>query len=244
MDDCISSSSSKRRIVQMEVHMIGGYDDDQNTSSEITHELISSLVKLALEWRDVLKMTLGTCIVGRLNTEIKHVTQTSRGGGGGTIRTSSFSSPIVRGMVMDVRSSWGRIHLLTQHVDRSLVGPEPILRHARLWSSAPEAKDIMVVHDYDQERVIVRPFTFHAFHGMENLLKLPDHLLLQCTSTSPECEADDFCNGIREVCRYLMKTRVEDVFGPENCRKSLVFNYEYKEEEGCVWKKDVMSTNL
>eukprot|EP00557_Chaetoceros_sp_GSL56_P013698 CAMPEP_0176481442 /NCGR_PEP_ID=MMETSP0200_2-20121128/2821_1 /TAXON_ID=947934 /ORGANISM="Chaetoceros sp., Strain GSL56" /LENGTH=443 /DNA_ID=CAMNT_0017877645 /DNA_START=28 /DNA_END=1355 /DNA_ORIENTATION=- len=217
------AASSPTRICQMDIHMIGGYDDDQNTSSTLTHCLISSLAKLATQYKEILKLNLRTCIVGEFNTRYG-IKESSRMDDNGGFFHEYFTSPIVRGLVMDVLS--GKIHVLLQHVDRSLVGPEPILRHARLWSStssssssdiASEVKDMMVVHDYDKEQIILRPFTFHAFHGIEKLLSLPDCLLLEYTSTSPDCEADNFCDGIRKVCRYLMQTRVEDVFGLQDC---------------------------
>jgi len=71
----------------------------------------------------------------------------------------------------------------------------------------------MVVHTTTDECVVVSPFEFRPFADLDLLMALPDNRMLRYTSTSPECEADDFCDLVRESFVFLRDVAVGDVFG-------------------------------
>mmetsp|Transcript_8603 Transcript_8603/g.10864 ORF Transcript_8603/g.10864 Transcript_8603/m.10864 type:complete len:702 (+) Transcript_8603:142-2247(+) len=142
-------------------------------------------------------------------------------------------SPIVRGMALDVNS--GCIQLLNK-VSPCLWGPEPTLRNVRLWGCnddyyGDDENDIqhdfsslLKVHSHHQEQIIIQPFPFKPFHNMETLLKLPDDVMLQYTSTSPDVEAEEYCSLVREQFQFIMNVRVENVFGCKGDRIALVYD--------------------
>jgi hypothetical protein len=210
----------------MEVHMAGGYNDTKGTSSGITNFLLTLLRKIAKETNFFMKVQIKTCIVSSLNDTVANKEAASHLP---LISTSeSKPSPVVRGLAINV--STGKVSLL-QKVHPALVGPAPILRRSRLWNSSPCTEHLLPIHHYRREEIVIDAFTFRAFEGMEMIMKLPDNLLLQCCSTSPECEGPDYCEHVRETCHYLLDVGVDDVFGVE------MKNLEYKHKKCSEWKR-------
>lgn len=195
----------------MEVHIAGGYNDSKGTSSRITDFLMLLLRKISRETESFMKIQINTCLVSGLNDTIANKEATFDLSLIST-KGSSSPSPIVRGLAMDVCT--GKISVL-QRVHQDLVGPQPILRRVRLWTSSPCTERLFQVHNHTKEEIIIKPFTFEPFEGMEMMISLPDDIMLDYCSTSPECEGPDFCDQIRETCEYLMNVGVDDVFGAE-----------------------------
>lgn len=179
--------------IDMDIHLVGGYDDGEGTSLAITEHLLHLLGQISTEEKDDITMTLKTCAVSGLND-------------------SGFGAPIGRGLAMDTAT--GTVYLAS--VDDTVAGPAPTLRAARLWSTAPRTKLSVVHTQFSRDSIIsIEPFEFSTFKTLDAILSLPDHIMLQYTSTSPDVEEDDFCHRVRTTLRYIRSHQPEDVFGPE-----------------------------
>jgi hypothetical protein len=210
----------------MEVHVAGGYKDSKGTSKDITNFLMKLLRKIASETYFFMKVQIKTCLVSGLNdvagvhqdiaSDLSTISSTKRG----SSRSEPRSSPIIRGMAMDVKT--GEVSLI-QRVHPSLIGPQAVLRRARLWSSSQGTHHLLPVHNHREEEITIDAFSFRAFEGIDTIMSLPDQVMLECCSTSPECEGPDFCELIRETCKYLLDYGVDDVFGVE--MRSLVYKH-------------------
>lgn len=192
--------------INMEIHISGGYRDKGSISSETTAHILNVLSDLASQYKAKMSMTLSTCITTSLNDEEFLATKEQ-------LSTTCRSQPIVRGMSLNVKT--GAVQLLDT-IDESLRGPDATLRRVRLWASSPSTStnddvysSLMVVHsvkgpnDFRNGRIRIQPFEFAPFPDMELFMALPDDIMLQYSSTSPECEADDFCDLIRKSCAFM-----------------------------------------
>ena len=179
--------------IDMDIHLVGGCDDGEGTSLAITEHLLRLLGQISTEEKDDITMTLRTCAVSSLND-------------------TGFGAPIGRGLGMDTAS--GAVYLAS--VDDTVAGPAPTLRAARLWSTAPRTKLSVVHTQFSHDNTIsIEPFKFSTFKTLDAILSLPDHIMLQYTSTSPDVEEDDFCHRVRTTLRYIRAYQPEDIFGPE-----------------------------
>ena len=179
--------------IDMDIHLVGGYDDGEGTSLAITEHLLHLLGQISVEEKDDITMTLKTCAVSSLND-------------------TGIGAPIGRGLA--IVTATGAVYLAS--VDDTVAGPAPTLRAARLWSTAPRTKLSVVHTQFSHNNTIsIEPFAFSPFKTLDAILSLPDHIMLQYTSTSPDVEEDDFCHRVRTTLRYIRAYRPEDIFGPE-----------------------------
>jgi hypothetical protein len=176
--------------IAFEIHVMGGFEDADSASLEISAWLMGLLVRIADEQKDVLKMTLKTCAISSMND-------------------NGYECPIGRGLGIDLRS--GEVFLAK--VEEEVAGPEASLRSVRLWPGA-ESRELSVIHSSRCDGVTILPFEFKAFGQINQLLRLPDNVLVQYTSTSPYAEEPDFCASIRESLVYLRDKTCDGVFGP------------------------------
>ncbi len=204
----MDGSSPKEKQVLMDVHIVGGYNDEDKTSEEITNHVFDILSKAAREFNSTLIMTLKTCVVTSLNDV-------------GRYNYPSASGPMARGLLLDVSS--GQVNLL-KSVNKNHKEPASTLRRVRLWAPPAQNDYLLVVHMWDKEEICIEPFQFGPFPDMDLFLQLPDNTLLEYSSTSPECEADDFCDEMRETVKYMRDVPMESVFG----RESKVVTYALK----------------
>ena len=191
-------SSPSCQLVQLSVHIImGGFEDSNGSSKKISNWLIHLLADVAQEEKHWLHMTLRDCAVSSLNE-------------------SGHASPIGRGLAMDVRS--GRVFL----AQCEALGPRTTLRAARLWSSNDSPTPLSLIHDQHANTISVQPFLYRPFPGLDTLLTLTDEMLLQYTSTSPECEQEGFCSALRTTLTLVRDVPCRRVFGP-GCNRALVY---------------------
>jgi len=202
----------------LEIHISGGYIDKGNQSAAITSHLLRLLSKLATDYAPIMTMRLLTCITTNLNDEAFLL--------GDGIK----SRPVFGGMSLNVQT--GQV-LLLKKVDESLRGPAATLRRVRIWSSSPHVNTLLTIHHAEKEGVIIPPFRFSPIRDLDLLLLLPDDVLLKYSSTSPECEGDDFCDLTRKSFRFLKDKTAEDIFG-KDVSKSIVHRWsvgEWHEED-------------
>eukprot|EP00586_Coscinodiscus_wailesii_P011234 CAMPEP_0172500018 /NCGR_PEP_ID=MMETSP1066-20121228/133525_1 /TAXON_ID=671091 /ORGANISM="Coscinodiscus wailesii, Strain CCMP2513" /LENGTH=404 /DNA_ID=CAMNT_0013274057 /DNA_START=22 /DNA_END=1236 /DNA_ORIENTATION=- len=204
-------------IIDMDVHIMGGFNDADGSSREISSFLMDLLVRLSEEECCSVRMTLRTCAISCMNDD-------------------GQCSPIGRGLAVNVAT--GECFLAT--VDNSAVGPAAVLRNARLWSRSSSSKKrrLSLMHDVrdsndGESRIVVEPFMFHDIRGSDILLRLPDCVLLQHTSTSPEVEKDDFCDVVRKTLRFMKYVDCKNVFG-QYYDEAVVFQ---RQPSGNMWGK-------
>ncbi len=207
----------------MEIHIIGGYNDSNFTSIELSNHLLYLLNDISHHYYNVMDCILQTCIISPLN-DISSYTYFCNNGCKNNYNNniaSSFSSPMVRGLAMNINT--GSIQLL-QKVDKVLRGPELTLRRCRIYQH--HSNTLLEIHSYNKttisnnnlnnnnnnERIYIKPFHFESFENIDKLYQLPNDILLKVGSTSPDVEDDDFCDVIRETFHYLMNVDVDSVF--------------------------------
>lgn len=201
-DDTVWAHSRHYRhpAMTLEIHVLGGLGDE--TSHNLSNWLIRVLTNMAEELPSV-RFVLQTCAISSLND-------------------NGCGEPRGRGLALDLRS--GRCYVA--ECDEAVVGPKRTLRAARIFAPPPspsECRFLTCIHDPSSSHLIIEPFRYASVPQTNALLLLSDELLLQCTSTSPHCEAGDFCTGIRRMLRFLRDTPYHFVFGKE-CNQPLVFN--------------------
>ena len=199
-EDDHDTSSSPSNIIKIDVHIMGGFNDHKNSSYEITEWLLELLSQIAIEHAHTIQMVLKTCVVS-------------------TINDTGYGCPIGRGLALDVHT--GNVFFAScNDNDDNIMGPHPVLRSVRLWSSSPPKSatnhhSLTVVHDVLRGGSVftIEPFQFQPFQEIDWLLSLDDTMLLQCTSTSPTVEEDGFCMSVRRSLQFLRSNNCRTIFG-------------------------------
>lgn len=189
--------------IEMDVHIVGGFEDAKGSSREISTFLINLLAQVADEEISTLRMTLKTCAISCMND-------------------NGYSCPIGRGMGIDLHTG----EAFLAKVDDSAAGPAPTLRTVRLWGNH---KQLSLIHTARSNELVIAPFHFQPFPEVDMLLKLPDNVLLQCTSTSPDVEEDNFCYNIRKSLRYILNHKSHEIFA-----QPVIFS---REGSSNLWKQ-------
>jgi hypothetical protein len=193
--DTDSYSDSK---ITLDVHMVGGFDDSKGSSRDISNWLITLLASIAAEEKDSMVITLQTCAISSMNDD-------------------GHNAPIGRGLAMDMKTG----ETFLARCDEQVAGPSIPLRSSRLWSGCCPPK-LHRIHTAYSNAICIAPFKYAPFKELNSLLKLPDDVLLKYTSTSPDCEEDDFCRCVRSTLKFLRDIPCKRVFGTK-CDKTLVF---------------------
>lgn len=206
-EECIRSMVLRHRNhhwrgkdkVEISVHVVGGFDDIDGTSQNISNWMIHLLADIADEERDALCLTIKNCSISCLND-------------------SGSGSPRGRGLAIDLVSG----DAFLARCDDEVTGPLPALRSARLFARNTAPQGLSQIHCEKSCYVTIEPFAYIPFRGINSLLKMPDDLLLQYTSTSPECEEDSFCSSLRATLKLVRDVPYCHVFG-DRCDRHLVY---------------------
>lgn len=189
--------SDGNSTVLMDVHVVGGFDDPDGTSQELTTWLLGLLADIAGEYsrKETLRMTLRTFAATIHNTD--------------TSRCCDRGGPICRGVAVDTTTGEVR----PARVDRDAMGPCTTLREVRLMLDGG-GKDckLSLVHDQRSNFLRVDPVVHDpaACPGLVEtaraLLSIrDDDVLLAHTSTSPDYEdRPDFCTSIRDCLALIV----------------------------------------
>jgi len=182
--------------IRMQVHILGGFNDRKGSSRSLSNWLMRLLVTLAEEYRDTMRLTLVTCAMTCLNDD------------------ADRDQPIGRGLALHLRT--GQVHLA--RCDRSVAGPCLALRLARLYAPPPTTtttamRTLYCIHTEQCNQLCLPGYRYVPHKDTDLLLSLPDELLLTCSSTSPECEEDDFCEQVRATLTLIKYVPYQRVFG-------------------------------
>jgi hypothetical protein len=192
-----NGGSSQQELIDIQIHICGGFKDDRNSSHQITEWLLHLLAWLADEYKDTITMTLATCVLSSMND-------------------TGYSAPVGRGMGIYLRTG----EAFLAKVDGEICGPAQLVRNARIWT--PGDGTLNVVHTAASNDFVIKPFQFHGCSHHEELLQLPDHKMILKTSTSPDVEESDFCLSVRNTLRFMREVKSSQVFGPGH-DETLVF---------------------
>ena len=219
-----ASTESSNPKVLVDIHLVGGFLDQDGQSQDLSNWLLYQLTNLAWEYRHVLHCTLKTCIVSSLNNQtLQHAspqdTPPSLWHPTGTV--SSFA-PWARSLACEL--STGRVFLAWCHA--SVMGPDPLIRHARMWcsgnstttstttTSTSSRKRLVTVWSPEDPHFTIPPFVLSSTTlPIPYLLSLSDEDFLTMTSTSPDCEEDDFCEANRQTFSFIWKCVQEKAQG-------------------------------
>ena len=127
-----------------------------------------------------------------------------------TTLVNTVKKPIIYGVVVEVVSGEISAALFKNK------GPDLHLRHVKIGSDL----GVCSCYDFHKEHVQIPPFTYHPPYYIDQLLSLPDHVYLQYTSTSPQCEPDDFVETSKGTFRFMLENPDRKVF--ENGVRSYV----------------------
>lgn len=229
-----ANNDDDRGVISMSVHIMGGFNDEDGSSIEITNDILQTFAAVSREYERYyinrglprMQITLETCAVATANDD-------------GT------GCPLGRGMAMDVAT--GRVFLAEVHeVDyvmsnfmlttcdgmgtvadhklpmydgiSSARGPAATLRSVRIWESAfypsnrKQVKKLCVIHQPSDDFLIIEPFFFTPHNALNRLLRCTDEELLGRTSTSPEVEKSNFVHKVRESFMYMTQNNSSEVF--------------------------------
>lgn len=196
---------SKTNKLELHVHIVGGFNDKDKTSVGITTWFFRLLQEISLAFRHDLSFVINTCVICGLNE-----TATESG---------VESSPIVRGLALDANSG---VICPLHTVHAALHGPAKLIRRAKLWVT--HAPNLVSIHSFGRDRIDIAPYQLKTMKYTDIMLTLSDEVLLKYTSTSPHCEADNYCDSVRSVFTFLRDTKTEDVF--EDIQKCLLYCYD------------------
>jgi protein N-terminal asparagine amidohydrolase len=182
-DDFDFSNDSR---ISLKLHLVGGFEDSEGCSFKISDWLLRHFSVLAREFQDSIKMSLETCSISSMND-------------------NGYSAPIGRGLAIDLRTGVAFL----ANVDHGLTGPVPELRAIRNWS---DESSLSIIHTSRSQFIEIHPFSYTPLQETQQLINLPDELLLQYTSTSPDAEEEGFCETVRASLRFLLVTPCSKVF--------------------------------
>lgn len=179
-------SQSSPNLVELELHMVGGYDDP--VSRDLTDQLLHEFDTVGRQLSHKLRISLSTAAVSALNT-------TDHG-------------PRHRGLGIETHS--GSIFGVNRDEDDPV--PACTVRHARVWYSDKLAT---IHHPKTSQQLIIPPFNYERQEQLNVLLDVPDHVLLQHASTSPDLESAAFCHTFRRTLSFVNTVPPESCF-PNN----------------------------
>lgn len=231
--------------IEMELHMAGGYLDKDGLSQDISSSLITTFSDVAEKYQDKVRISLSSAAISSMNTtHAKHETPTAAQAAIREIalepKGSPSSAPRSRGLGIDTRT--GRVFPVRSSLPSHLEGPAVDVRSARTFAQqdSPEPQDappelgagtehntggmrksrsLAVIHDASSRRgeIRVEPFRYQPNPQLDVLLRVPDEVLLQVASTSPECESDNFCRSLRRTVSFVNTVPQDRVF--ESCQR-------------------------
>jgi len=160
--------------LEYEVSLLGGYEDENETSEDITEMLLS--VMQGLKARFILKLA---CI-GTINTIVKEGVPWPRIYGGGVL--------VDTGEVFSATFSYH--------------GPDTDIRSLRLHSR--QTLGLSNIYHPDSDKLIIHPFSYQPVVDAHLWLQKTDEFLLRYCSTSPKVEPPNFCDHIRANFRRMI----------------------------------------
>jgi Protein N-terminal asparagine amidohydrolase len=206
--------SGRKRLLDIDLHMVGGFLDKEGTSKKLSADLIKQFNSLARKYEDRMRITLVTAAVSCLNHSHHSLIGMSC-----SKRTIGIGGPVHRGLGIDTHT--GIVFAVPCRLPEQLVGPAHELRTARrAFANEPT---LAVIHTADAAYIKVEPFTYSPDPQLNVLLSVSDAILLNVASTSPEQESDTFCSNFRRTLSFVNSIQPDTVFGRGMGMRPLVY---------------------
>ena len=221
-------------MIDLELHIVGGYLDSEGTSQALSTSLLHTFSRLADKYKHQIRMSLSTAAISSLNTATTttiRATNSCCEASSCVPTNNNKSQPKSRGLAMNIHT--GQVFPVTTSLPAALEGPALEVRSARLWSnqrmqsssnttSDQEATNhnnspgptLAVIHTAQSRDgcITIEPFEYQPQPQLDVLLQVSDDVLLQVTSTSPQCESDRFCSDLRRTLSFVNTTTSADIF--------------------------------
>ena len=209
-------TTSSMDKIQIELHMAGGFDDADGTSQQLSKELLDVWASLAEKYSSQVSIHLCTAAISSLNT--------------------TKDGPKARGLGIDTRT--GEVFMIPHELPQHLDGPAMEIRNARSWargmntSSNNESNanshskpQLSVLHTRQNRpgEILIEPFEYHPQPQLNPLLNVPDQVLKQVVSTSPEHESERFCSDLRRTLSFINTVPSTSIFGGADGPKPLIY---------------------
>ena len=203
----VNDDESKSDSFDLDIYILGGFDDLDGTSITISNWLLNVLATIASENKTTMKSYLKLCCISSLNDD-------------------GYSCPIGRGIAINTRTGETFLAKVDSSSssddddDESLV-PALTLRSARLFTTGSDRR-LSIIHrrtsrtssSSGTSEIRIEPFRYESFPEIQQLLELPDEVLLRYMSTSPNVEESCFCSSLRRTLRYIRAVDCTTNFGP------------------------------
>jgi Protein N-terminal asparagine amidohydrolase len=193
-----TDSDTVRSSIDLDIHIVGGFNDTQGSSRRISTWILDLLADLADEYY-VKKPSMTMMLRAACITAANH--DHENGG------------PVVRGLALNCKT--GNVFV----ANAKYPGPAMNLRMAKIWLSghSPNKCDpistskLSVIHTHRDDIVVIEPLFEEGVRScrcgfiqgqlqdqFQQLLRTQDDkIFLKCCSTSPEHEEEDFCSATR-----------------------------------------------
>jgi len=188
-------------VIDMDIHLLGGFLDADGKSQELSTSLLLSFSKLAKQFEGTIKMKICTAAISCMNS------------------CDKTALPVGRGMGIETLT--GKVFMVNS-VPSHLAGPALEVRSARLFRSNVDERLQVIHHSKSNGQLCIEPFPYQHFQELDTLARLPDKTLLQLTSTSPHVEAEGFCDNLRSTLGFIKRVPSCEVFG-SLCDEPLVY---------------------
>ena len=182
--------------IDMELHIVGGYLDEEGLSQQLSTEIIERFDDLAHKYGDRIQISLSTAAISTLNNDqVSH----------------NRNKPRSRGLGIDTRT--GQVFAVKASLPTRLQGPALEIRSARVFSTQ-SMPSLSVIHDRTCHpgEIRIHPFEYRQRNDLNALLNVPDDVLLRVASTSPEHESRDFCHNFRRMLSFVNTVPSQAIF--------------------------------
>ena len=165
-------------VTDLDMYLFGGFVDAKGHSEPIFRDVLD----ICKSVRQNIHLKMACCY--SINNETKR----------------ELEFPIITGVGVDFRTQ--EIHI----VKCVFQGPDALLRHVRLLYDSNKDGRCQQIYDFTQGLVYIEPFIFRTpSYAYYELMRLPDHLYLKYTSTSPHCEPDHFVESSKNAIKFTLK---------------------------------------
>ena len=198
------SLEEEPKTIYMELHIAGGYLDQDGLSQQLSNQIIARFDDLAEQYQDRVRITLSTAAVSSLNN----------------CTANNSNKPKSRGLGIVTKT--GQVFAVKSSLPARLQGPALEVRSARAFRTAQSEPCLAVIHDRScrQGEIRIDPFLYQQRQDLNVLLRVPDQVLLKVASTSPEHESQEFCANFRRTLSFVNTVPADKVF---NDGKPLVY---------------------
>nr|CAB3264466.1 protein N-terminal asparagine amidohydrolase [Phallusia mammillata] len=170
---------------QLELHLVGGFNDDRQLSEDLSISLLNEFHRLEVEFCSQLQIHLQTFCCSSMNTTTV------------ACENDLIESPVIFGLGVNISSG----HLFPLVFHENARQPGKVIRGVRTFHG--HAK-MVNMYRWETNTVVIKPFTYEPFPNAAKWLELPDSIIKEHMSTSPEVEPPDFVAHIRDSLQYIL----------------------------------------